>query len=236
MRVRGVNRLRLLLVEDDAALVDLVRRGLVANGYRVDWEQEGDQGYDRACTGTYDVIILDLMLPDLDGLELLTELRVAGVHTPILCLTARGSIQDRVDGLDAGADDYMVKPFAFQELLARVRALLRRPAAGIVAQLLSAGNLHLDLDKHLVVVAGRAITVPPREFDLLEYLLHNAGRTLTREQFLDRVWGADAAPKANVADATVSRLRRRLRSAGWDGQIVAVPGLGYRLVAGDQGL
>ncbi len=227
--------LHLLLVEDDKSLGDLVRRGLEANGYRVDWEQDDDRAYDRACTGTYDVILLDLMLPGVDGLEVLAELRAEGVHTPILCLTARGSVQDRVDGLDAGADDYLVKPFAFQELLARVRALLRRPAAGRPAPVLACGNLRLDLDKHLAVVAGRPIAVPPREFDLLEYLLRNAGRTLTREQFLDRVWGADASPKANVADATVSRLRRRLRGAGWDGHILAVPGLGYRLVEGGDG-
>ena len=216
-------------MEDDEALGDLVRRGLVANGYRVDWEQDGDMAYDRGCTGTYDAVVLDLMLPGLDGLEVLRELRAAGIQTPILCLTARGSVQDRVNGLDAGADDYLVKPFAFEELLARVRALLRRPSAGLQAQVLSSGNLRLDLDKHLVLVAGHPIAVPPREFDLLEYLLRNTGRTLTRQLILDRIWGADTAPKANVADATVSRLRRRLNAAGWDGRIAAVPGLGYRL-------
>jgi DNA-binding response OmpR family regulator len=223
----------LLLVEDDQALGEVVRRGLEAHGYRVRWESEGGPAFDQACGGTFDVLVLDVMLPDMDGLDLLRGLRGAGVRTPVLCLTARGSVEDRVDGLDAGADDYLVKPFAFAELLARLRALLRRPAIDARAEALDVGNLHVDPVGHAVSVAGHDVVVPPREFDLLEYLARNQGTALSRDQIVERVWGAGAEPRGNVADATVSRLRRRLQAAGWDGAIAAVPGLGYRLQAAE---
>lgn len=221
--------MHLLLVEDDPALGSLVTRGLEANGYGVVWERDGDAGYERASSGAYDALVLDVMLPGLGGCDLLRGLRGLGVHTPVLMLTARGSVQDRVDGLDAGADDYLIKPFAFEELLARLRALLRRPRATWRADVLTAGNLRLNPSDHTVLVAGRQIDVPPREFDLLEYLVRNDGQTLTREQILERVWGDADAPRANVAEATASRLRRRLAAAGWDAAVVAVPGIGYRL-------
>lgn len=223
--------MHLLLVEDDEALGQVVARGLEANGYRVQWERDGDQAYDRACGGAYDLLILDVMLPGIDGLDLLRELRDAGTRTPALMLTARGSVEDRVEGLDAGADDYLVKPFAFEELLARIRALLRRPPDSWRSEVLTLGNLRLNPADHVVTVAGRAVDVPPREFDLLEYLARNAGQTLTRDQILERIWGAMTLPRANVADATASRLRRRLVAAGWDGTIAAVPGLGYRIAS-----
>ena len=223
--------MHLLLVEDDDALGALVSRGLAANGFSVHWERDGDAGYDHACSGAYDVMVLDVMLPGMGGFELVRELRHAGVRTPVLLLTARGSVKDRVDGLDAGADDYLVKPFAFEELLARLRALLRRPRDTIRAEDLTAGNLRLHPADHLVTVAGRGVDVPRREFDLLEYLVRNAGQTLTRDQILERIWGASAPPRANVAEATASRLRRRLAAAGWDGAIVAVAGVGYRLAS-----
>jgi len=226
--VAGVH---LLLVEDDAALGQVVARGLEANGYRVQWERDGDAAYDRACGGAYDLLILDVMLPGLDGLDLLRELRAAGARTPTLFLTARGSVEDRVNGLDAGADDYLVKPFAFEELLARIRALLRRPPETWRPEVLTVGNLRLHPGDHVVTVGGRGVDVPPREFDLLEYLVRNAGQTLTRDQILERIWGAVAPPRANVADATASRLRRRLAAAGWDGTIAAVPGVGYRIAS-----
>ena len=221
--------MHLLLVEDDEALGTVVRRGLEASGYRVRWEREAAAAEDQAVGGTFDLIVLDIMLPDADGLDMLRSLRDGGLQTPVLCLTARGTVEDRVDGLDAGADDYLVKPFAFAELLARLRALQRRPAARRPAPTLSAGNLRFDHAAHAVRVGPRSLDVPPREFDLLEYLLRNVGIALSRDQIVERVWGTGAEPKGNVADATVSRLRRRLLSAGWDGAIVAVPGLGYRL-------
>jgi len=220
----------LLLVEDDEALGGVVRRGLEAHGYRVRWERDGTSAFDQAAGGTFDLVVLDIMLPDGSALELLRSLRQGGLRTPVLCLTARGSVEDRVAGLDAGADDYLVKPFAFAELLARLRALLRRPAFDQGAAALAAGNLSLDPPGHAVRVQGREIDVPPREFDLLEYLLRNAGSALSRDQIVERVWGPGAEPRGNVADATVSRLRRRLHAAAWDGAIAAVPGLGYRLL------
>ncbi len=224
----------LLLVEDDETLGDMVRRGLEASGYRVHWERDGDGAYDRACSGAYDALILDLMLPGLDGVTLVRALRTAGIRTPALCLTARAGVDDRVAGLDAGADDYLTKPFVFEELLARLRALLRRPRDLVVSDPLTAGSLRLSPADRQVTVAGRRLDVPGREFDLLEYLMRNSGRTLPRDVVLERIWGEAAAPRANVVDVTVSRLRRRLAGAGWEGRIVAVPGLGYRLDSVEQ--
>ncbi len=224
----------LLLVEDDETLGDMVRRGLEASGYHVHWERDGDVAYDRACSGAYDALILDLMLPGLDGVTLVRALRSAGVRTPVLCLTARAGVDDRVAGLDAGADDYLTKPFVFEELLARLRALLRRPRDLVVSDPLTAGSLRLSPADRQVTVAGRRLDVPGREFDLLEYLMRNSGRTLPRDVVLERIWGEAAAPRANVVDVTVSRLRRRLAGAGWEGRIVAVSGLGYRLDVAEQ--
>lgn len=227
MREKGVG-VRLLLVEDDETLGEVVRRGLEASGYRVEWQRDGNAAYDRAVSGIYDALILDLMLPGIDGVTLLRVLREAGVRTPVLCLTARSTVSDRVAGLDAGADDYLTKPFAFDELLARLRALLRRPSDLIVPEVMTAGSLHLWPADRRVAVAGRPHDVPGREFDLLEYLMRNSDRTLPRELIAERIWGEDAASRSNVVDATVSRLRRRLAAAGWEGRITAVPGLGYR--------
>ena len=229
LRTAGGGRLHLLLVEDDAALGELVSRGLEANGYRVQWERDGDGAFDRAAGGAYDLLVLDVMLPGLDGLDLLRALRRVGVRTPVLFLTARGAAEDRVQGLDAGADDYLTKPFAFEELLARLRALLRRPPGLLPPDVLAAGNLRLYAAEHTVTIRGLAVDVPPREFDVLEYLVRNVGQALTRDQMIERVWGFAAVPRANVADATVSRLRRRLAAAGWNGTVAAVPGVGYRL-------
>ncbi len=218
-----------LVVEDDEALGEMVRRGLEASGYSVRWEVHGDAAFDAASGGVYDAIILDLMLPGTDGLTVLRGLRQAGVLTPVVCLTSRGETGDRVAGLDAGADDYLVKPFAFAELLARLRAVLRRPGEALVSDTLRAGSLTVWPRERRAAVAGRIIDIPAREFDLLEYLLRRAGRTVPRDLMTERIWGTERPPRANVVDATISRLRRRLAAAGWDGQIVAVPTLGYRL-------
>jgi two-component system, OmpR family, response regulator len=223
--------MHLLLVEDDKALGEVIRRGLVSYGYQVSWETDGAAAYDTAATGAFDSVILDLMLPGLDGLSVLRALREAGVRTPVLCLTARGSVNDRVTGLDAGADDYLVKPFAFVELLARLRALLRRPQDVVVGDVLVLGALHVRPTDRQVSVGGRTVDIPPREFDLLEYLVRHSSQALSRDVILDRIWGPEGEARANVVEATMSRLRRRLRAAGWDGQIVAVPGLGYRIAA-----
>jgi DNA-binding response OmpR family regulator len=219
---------RLLLVEDDDALGRVVRRGLEASGYEVQWVRDGDEAYDLACQGAFDAVILDLALPGSDGMSVLRALRGAGVQTPVLCLTARSTVRDRVAGLEAGADDYLIKPFAFEELLARIHALLRRPTDLVVPEALPAGALSVWPAERRVTVRGQDVTVPPRELDLLEYLLRHRGRVLSRELIADRIWGT-VTPRANVVDATVSRLRRRLAAAGWEGSIAAVPGVGYRL-------
>jgi len=229
----GAAELRVLLVEDDEMLGDIVRRGLEASGYRVQWEPDGSAAYDRACAGAYDALILDLMLPGTDGLTLLRALRDAGVRTPVLCLTARSTVTDRVVGLDAGADDYLTKPFVFEELLARLRALLRRPGDVVVSEVLAVGSLRLWPADRRATVAGCSLDVPAREFDLLEYLVRNSARTLPRDLIAERIWGETESPRSNVVDATVSRLRRRLAAAGWDGRIIAVPGFGYRLSVTD---
>jgi two-component system OmpR family response regulator len=222
-----------LLVEDDEGLGDVVRRGLESYGYSVRWMRDGAEAYDAASAGVFDALILDLMLPNLDGLTVLRGLRDAGVRTPVLCLTARSGVNDRVAGLDAGADDYLVKPFAFEELVARLRALLRRPQDLVVSTTLTGGSLAVVPGERRVTVAGRGVDVPPREFEVLEYLLRHRGQSLSRDVILERVWGTTDEPRANVVDVTVSRLRRRLRTAGWAGQIVAVSGHGYRLIAED---
>jgi len=151
----------------------------------------------------------------------------------VLCLTSRGETGARVAGLDAGADDYLVKPFAFEELLARLRALMRRPGEALVSDVLRLGALTVWPRERRAAVAGRAIEIPAREFDLLEYLTRHAGRTLPRDLITERIWGSERPPRANVVDATISRLRRRLVGAGWEGHIVAVPTLGYRLESRD---
>jgi two-component system OmpR family response regulator len=220
-----------LLVEDDETLGDMVRRGLEAKGYSVRWERDGDRAYDAACAGTCDAIILDLMLPGLDGLTLLRGLREAGVRTPVLCLTARSGVEDRVTGLEAGADDYLTKPFAFAELLARLKAVLRRPPQLATCEELVAGTLRLVPGERVVTVGGRPLEVPARECAVLEYLMRNTGRTLPRDLIAERVWGTSDMLRSNVVDVTVWRLRRRLAAAGWEGRIASVPGVGYRLVA-----
>ncbi len=222
--------MQLLLIEDDVNLGQLIARGLTAYGYSVLWECEGDAGYERAVQGCHDLIVLDLMLPGLSGLELLGAIREQRITCPVLILTAMGSVSDRVRGLDGGADDYLTKPFAFDELLARLRALVRRVCGIVPGAELSCGNLRMVPSQHTVHVRDRLVDVPPREFALLEYLLHNEGRTLTRSQILARVWADPESVRANVADATASRLRRRLADAGWNGSIRAVIGIGYRLM------
>src|ERR1700730_2582618 len=160
--------MHLLLVEDDKALGEVVRRGLESYGYQVTWETNGTAAYDNAATGAFDSLVLELMLPGLDGLTLLRRLREAGVRTPVLCLTARSSVSDRVTGLDAGADDYLVKPFAFEELLARLRALLRRPQDVVVGDVLALGSLRVRPADRQVMVDERTVDIPPTEVGMLD--------------------------------------------------------------------
>ncbi len=224
--------MRILLVEDEPRMGELVRRVLVAERHVVDLAPDGVTALGLSAPGAepYDVLVLDRMLPDLDGLELLRLLRSRGVATPALMLTALGSVDERVAGLDAGADDYLAKPFAFSELIARVRALGRRPAPTPSTRLV-AGDLELDEERHVARVGERSVDLSAREFALLAYLIRNAGRVLTRQQILDGVWGAEPDVYSNVVDLYISYLRRKLGDLGREGVLRTIRGVGYSLRA-----
>jgi DNA-binding response OmpR family regulator len=201
--------LRLLLVEDDAGIGRFVRQGLAEAGYEIDWERDGARGLERALSGNHDLLVLDVLLPGMSGLDLLAKARTAGVTCPVLLLTALDAVEDRVNGLDSGADDYLVKPFAFPELLARVRALLRRPQPE-VQPTLRVGSVEMDVLRREVRVGDRPISLSRREFALLEYMMRHPGQLLTRTQIAERVWGFDFYNETNVVDVYVGYLRRKL--------------------------
>jgi DNA-binding response OmpR family regulator len=222
---------QLLLVEDEAGLVLVLGDRLRAEGHDVSVERDGDLGLERACKHPFDLLILDVMLPRRSGFEVLSELRARGVSTPVLMLTARGQLQDRVKGLKLGADDYLVKPFEMAELLARVEARLRKP--GVSGQPLAVwrrGELEVDLRRAEARRAGRRIELLPREFQLLRYLIDHPGALLSREELLDRVWGIRAPLQTRTVDVHVAALRRKLEDDPANPRlIVTVHGLGYRL-------
>ena len=221
--------MRVLLVEDDPRVARLVERGLAEAGYDVEVAADGGDGYARAAAGDHDLLVLDVMLPGLEGLEVCGMLRQQGVRTPILMLTARDTVADRVLGLDAGADDYLVKPFALEELLARVRALGRRAADARDGDLLRVGDLTLDVARHEARRDGRAIELTAKEFALLEYLMRNAGRVLTRDQITARVWGHDSAATSNVVEIYVHYLRDKVDRGFARPLIRTVRGVGYSI-------
>jgi two-component system OmpR family response regulator len=224
--------MRLLVVEDDAETAGYVLRGLREHGHVADHARDGHDGLMLAGEGGYDVLIIDRMLPKLDGLTLLKTLRASGVKTPALFLTAMGGIEDRVRGLEAG-DDYLVKPFAFAELHARVRSLSRRPPLGAAeAVLLRAADLEMDLLRRRVTRAGRPIALQPTEFRLLEYLLRHAGRMVTRTMLLESVWEFHFEPKTNIVETHVSRLRAKVDRGFGQELIKTVRGSGYMIDAG----
>lgn len=221
---------KILLVEDDGETAAYVANGLREEGHLVEAVADGSEGLFRATGETFDLIILDRMVPALDGLSALKALRAAGIATPVLILSALASVSDRIDGLDAGSDDYLVKPFAFAELLARVNALLRRSEARPPADpRIVVGDLEIDPLSRTVKRAGRPIELKPREYRLLEYFARNHGRVVTRTMLLEQVWDYHFDPGTNVIDVHVSRLRRRLED-GFDQPILhTVRGAGYRL-------
>ena len=202
--------MRILVVEDDKKIASFVVKGLKQSGFAVDHAAEGEQGLLLASTVSYDAAVVDLMLPKLDGLSLLRQLRAQGVRLPIIILSARATVDDRVKGLQAGGDDYLTKPFAFSELLARIHALLRRASHSPEPTRLTVGGLTLDLLNREAVRDGRKIELQSREFALLEYLLRNPGRVVTKTMILEHVWDYSFDPQTNVVDVLVHRLRAKV--------------------------
>jgi DNA-binding response OmpR family regulator len=224
--------MRLLIVEHDDALRAVLARRLSAYGYAVDACATGTEGMDFAAAAEYDGMVLDIMLPGIDGLEMLRRLRAARNGCPVLLLTARDAVADRVTGLNAGADDYLVKPFAFDELLARVGALLRKRSPDR-SPLMTVGDLQMDTATRAVTRAGRRISLTTKEFAMLEYLMRNAGQVLTREQIIDHVWNFESSFGSNLVDVYVGYLRGKIDKNEAVKLLATVRGAGYVLRAGE---
>jgi two-component system OmpR family response regulator len=223
--------MRILIIEDDVEAAEAMERGLGEAGYDCVRAADGEAGLEAARRGPFDVMIVDRMLPRMDGLSLVQSLRREGDATPVLFLSALGEVGDRVEGLKAGGDDYLVKPYAFVELIARVEALARRRETGSVQTLLRVGDLEMDLIARTVQRQGREIDLQPREFQLLEFLMRHAGQSVTRTMLLEKVWEYHFDPQTNVIDVHVSRLRSKI-DKGFDRPMLqTVRGAGYRLDA-----
>ena len=220
-----------LLIEDDDTIADFVARGLREAGFAVDRMSDGVEGLEAALVQTYDVAVVDVMLPRRDGLAVIEELRRKGVMTPVLILSARHSVDDRVRGLQAGGDDYLTKPFAFAELLARVQALVRRASRTPEPTTLTVEDLVLDLLSRRVTRAGTTVDLRPREFALLEYLMRNAGKVISKTMILSHVWDYNFDPQTNIVDVLVSRLRDKIDRPFETKLIHTVRGVGYVLRA-----
>ena len=225
--------MKILVIEDDRQAASYLAKGLKEAGHVVDVANDGKEGLFLAGAEHYDVMIVDRMLPGRDGLSLVQVLRAAGNDTPVLFLSALGSVDDRVKGLKAGGDDYLTKPFAFSELLARIEVLVRRRGAGQPQTRLSVGDLELDLLSRSVKRAGKAIDLLPREFSLLEYLMRNAGSVVTRTMMLENVWDYHFDPQTNVIDVHIARLRQKIDKDFPTPLIHTVRGAGYSLRAAE---
>src|SRR6187551_2890257 len=223
--------MRVLVAEDDQVIADFVSQGLREAGYAVDVAASGSEALRKALAGGYDAAVMDVMLPELDGLSVIEQLRAKKQQMPVLILSARHTVDDRVKGLQAGGDDYLTKPFAFAELLARLQALLRRSTGQTEPTRLSLGSLSLDLLSRRAERDGRAIDLRPREYELLEYLLRNQGRVLTKTMILSHVWGYNFDPGTNVVDVLVSRLREKIDRDFEPKLLQTVRGVGYVLKA-----
>jgi two-component system OmpR family response regulator len=219
---------RVLVVEDDVDLAEVLRDGLAEEGFAVDLSLEGEDGLWRATTVEYDAVVLDIMLPKVDGLEILRRMRAGGHRAPVLLLTAKDSIPDRVLGLDSGADDYLVKPFAWDELLARIRVLLRRGPRGSDGRL-RYGDLVMDPARHVVWFREEPVTLTAKEFQVLEVFLRQPEEALTRTRIMERTYDDDTEAESNIIDVFVCRLRRKLASHGAEDLLHTVRGVGYML-------
>ena len=221
--------MKILVIEDDQTTAQFIARGLSEEGHSVDCLDNGRDALWQAMSTPYDVLVVDRMLPDLDGLSMVKALRSARVATPAIFLTSMGGLEDRIDGLRAGGDDYLVKPFAFGELSARIAALGRRPPLRETETVLRAGDLEMDLVRRTVIRAGRKIDLLPREFTLLEHLLLRKGRVQTRTMLLEAVWSINFDPQTNVVETHISRLRAKVDKPFDRELIVTVRGAGYRI-------
>ena len=225
--------MRLLLVEDDSRIVPFVAKGLKEAGYIVVHASDGPSGLELALQGGFDAAIVDIMLPGLDGLALIDELRRRRSTMPVIILSAKRSVDERVQGLQAGGDDYLTKPFAFTELLARVQALIRRATKAPEPTGITVGDLHLDLLARSVTRAGRRIELQPREFSVLEYLARNAGRVVSKTMLIERVWDYNFDPQTNVVESRISRLREKVDKDFERPMIHTLRGMGYVLREGN---
>jgi DNA-binding response OmpR family regulator len=219
--------MHILFVEDEAKIANFVQSGLKEQGFVVDYCDNGDEGYTRALDNEYDAIVLDIMVPGKDGLSILKNLRRKGQKVPIILLTARNELDDRIEGLNLGADDYLAKPFFVEELVARIHAVVRR-SAGERQNLLCVGPIKLDRITREVTCNQHVIELTTREFNLLEYLMRSPGRVFTRTQILEHIWGYDFNPSTNVVDVCVQRIRKKIDSIGGAGWIESIRGVGYR--------
>ena len=222
--------MRILVVEDEHRIANSIKKGLEQERYAVDVAYNGTDGFDLASAEEYDLLIVDLMLPGMNGVTICQNLRKKQIHTPVLILTAKGQIQDRVEGLDSGADDYLTKPFSFEELLARIRALLRRPKSSLDL-ILSVGNLRLDRKLYSVKREDKPIQLSSKEFSLLEYLIRNANKILTKEQIISHVWDYEADILPNTVEVNIRNLRRKIDRPfkGFKPLIHTVRGFGYKI-------
>lgn len=232
-RTPKVDSMKMLVLEDDAETGAYIATGMREHGHAVDLVPTGTDGLLMANTEPYDLLIVDRMLPGLDGLSIVKTLRTTGVRTPVLFLTALGGVDDRVSGLDAGGDDYLVKPFAFSELLARVNALARRPPMPDVETVLRVGDLEMDLLKRTVHRRGQKLDLQPREFRLLEYLIRHSGQVVTRTMLLEHVWDFHFDPHTNVVETHMSRLRAKMDKPFGAPLLHTVRGAGYSIHVAD---
>lgn len=221
--------MRILVVEDDLKIASFIMKGLKAAGYAVDHAADGETGLDRALTEPYDTAIIDIMLPQRDGLSLIERMRKEKIQTPVIILSARGSIDDKVKGLQTGGDDYITKPFAFSELLARVQALIRRTSGLSEPTRLTVGDLSLNLLTREVTRGGRRIELQPIEFSLLEYLMRSAGRVVSKTMIMEHVWNYNFDPQTNVVEARICRLRDKIDRDFETKLIQTIRGVGYVL-------
>jgi len=224
--------MRLLLIEDDQKIALFVKQGLKEAGFAVDHMDNGEDGLHMALNEPYDVAVVDLMLPKMGGLTVIEKMRAGGIHTPLLILSAKRTVDDRVKGLRSGGDDYLTKPFAFSELLARVQALIRRSSGMTTPSRLQAGDLLLDVHTRKVSRAGESIELQPLEFSLLEYLMRNAGQVVSKTMIMEHVWDYNFSPQTNVVEARICHLRDKIDRGFAPKLIHTIRGVGYVLKEG----